>query len=217
MWCTPSHALHRGHSHGSTVHAYWRLDERSGRVVADVSGNGDGAYQAGAPLADGLLVRFTGARYVFLIARRICSSMSVPPDRFVRWGVVNECWANVTPYANPAGADGRYTGTAGVRFIGNTTWTGGANRQAGLEWELSNSDAGRDTRWQIVWVRDYQSLNVSQGSAPPTGWLHHFVLSVAGQGGILYQDGVQIANDWLGDATIRSVCRSARSAGPRAP
>lgn len=189
-------------------YGYWPLNETTGTVAKDASGHArDGAYQGGVQLAKGPLLRSTGARYVFLsgatnayvdvsAARQFCASGA--------WSV--QCWANVSAYTNAAGADSRYPGTAGVRFIGNTTWTGGSNRQPGLEWGVSNSDSGIDTRWQVFWVRDYQSLNTAKGSAPPVGAAHHFVLSVtSNQAATLYQDGVALTSGSTGTPTVQSM------------
>jgi len=161
-------------------YAYWRLNETAGTVAVDASGHArNGAYQPGAQLANGTLLRSSSTRYVMLggaanayidvsAATAFCASGA--------WSI--ECWASIASYANAAGANGRYAGTAGVRFIGNTTWTGGSSRQPGLEWGVSYSDSGKDTRWQNAWLRDYQSMNAPQGSAPVAGTVHHFVVAV---------------------------------------
>jgi len=102
-------------------------------VAVDASGHArNGAYQPGAQLANGTLLRSSSTRYVMLggaanayidvsAATAFCASGA--------WSI--ECWASIASYANAAGANGRYAGTAGVRFIGNTTWTGGSSRQPG--------------------------------------------------------------------------------------
>lgn len=189
-------------------YAYWRLNETSGVVAVDASGHArNGAYQPGAQLANGTLLRSSNARYVMLsgaanayidvsAATAFCASGA--------WSI--ECWASIASYANAAGANGRYAGTAGVRFIGNTTWTGSSNRQPGLEWGISKSDSGKDTRWQNLWLRDYRSMNAPQDSAPVVGTAHHFVVSVTSdQTGALYQDGVLLSSGGLGAPTIQSV------------
>ncbi len=102
-------------------------------------------------------------------------------------------------------------------FVGPSIQHLTSERQPGLEWGISNSDSGKNTRWQNLWLRDYQSMNAPQDSAPVIGTAHHFVVIVtSAQTGALYQDGVLLSSGGLGAPTIQGVLQIGTMAGSSA-
>lgn len=189
-------------------YAYWRLNEPSGTVAADSSGHlRTGAYQAGAQLASAALLPATSERYVTLTgaansfvdvsaARQFCASGA--------WSI--ECWASITSYNNPAGANGAYPDCTGIRFLGNTTWKGGGSTAPGLDWGISYHNSGNINRNLWLWLDSYRQAATNAGTAPPESTTHHFVLTAtADQWYAFYLDGAQLARAKInGAATIQT-------------
>ncbi|WP_233867049.1 arabinofuranosidase catalytic domain-containing protein [Paraburkholderia adhaesiva] len=211
-WQTPS--PYRSVVLADGPYAYWPLNETGGTVAADISGNGrNGTYQAGAQLASGLLLPGMGAAYVTLngasnayvdvsAAASFCASTP--------WSI--ECWVNVAAYP-AAGANGSYPPCTGVRFLGNSTWTGGSSRQNGLDLGIQHQNQGGQADVIYYWTgNNAQYFSANKTVAPP-GTTAHYVYVMNGTGlshpPSIYVNGNLVTNagnaNLLNAPTIQSI------------
>ncbi|WP_233874809.1 hypothetical protein [Paraburkholderia adhaesiva] len=65
------------------------------------------------------------------------------------WSV--ECWVNIAAYM-AAGANGSYPPCTGSRFLGNTTWTSGSNRQGALDLGIEHRNQGGEADVIFYWT-----------------------------------------------------------------
>ncbi|SIT46287.1 conserved hypothetical protein [Paraburkholderia piptadeniae] len=190
--------------------AYWRLNETSGTVAADLSGNGrNGTYQPGVLLACGPLVPSTKLAYVGLTGTANSYVDVSAANQFCAgnaWSI--ECWANIATYTN-AGSNGAYPGCTGARFIGNTTWTGGSTRKPGLDWGIMALNSNSVINAPQLWARDYQNANAPVNSAPQPGQAAHYVLAASNAGSYfnysMYLNGALLATAGIQAVTIQAV------------
>ncbi|WP_233872543.1 LamG domain-containing protein [Paraburkholderia adhaesiva] len=163
--------------------AYYRLNETSGTVAADSSGHGlDGTYQAGVTLAAGLLLPNGAGSYASLAGASnsyIDISAAVQFCAGAIWTA--ECWVNLAAYTN-AGANGAYPPCTGARFLGNTTWTGGSNRQGGLDWGIQHQNQGGQADAIYYWTGNNAQYFSANYTAAPVGTVAHYVYVMNGTG-----------------------------------
>jgi Concanavalin A-like lectin/glucanases superfamily/Alpha-L-arabinofuranosidase B, catalytic len=183
-WQTPS--PYRSVVLADGPYAYWPLNESSGTVAADISGNGrDGTYQVGAQLGagvmlpgtDGAYVRLTGASNSWVdvsAANQFCAGSA--------WSI--ECWAQIASYNNlPVGG---FASDKGCRFLGNVLYTTSGGWQPGMEWGIESANGINPGTYKY-----YDSPNsYSPFVTPPkAGVLQHVVLARAGNVFTIYLDG----------------------------
>ncbi|WP_233863468.1 arabinofuranosidase catalytic domain-containing protein [Paraburkholderia adhaesiva] len=194
-WQTPS--PYRSVVLANGPYAYWPLNETSGTVAADISGNGrNGTYQAGAQLASGLLLPgmpgayagLTGASNSYVdvsAAAQFCAGSA--------WSV--ECWVNVASYKQPSGSGH----TNGVSFLDNAP--NATSSSPGFQWGAFSSPAvdGLTNALQF-WPQNYNEKIPSSGSAPIPGTAAHIVLTYNAGTICMYVNGAALASTWTAAA-----------------
>lgn len=174
-------------------YAYWRLNESSGSVAKDLSGNArDGLYVNSVLLSSQSMLPSSPSKYLYLPANNSYDS-NVPIDPpYVDISSANnfcsgeswsiECWVAPATYGSPSGADYFYPGNYGGRLIGNRTYMGGSDRSNGLDFGVFGSPSG-----VYCWVGDGRQS--SHYSYPPIGELCHIVFTYSPIGCALYFNG----------------------------
>ena len=183
-WQTPN--PYRGVVLADDPYAYWPLNETSGTVAADISGNSrNGTYQAGAQLAKGLLLPGMAGGYVGLTgasnsyvdvsaANQFCAGSA--------WSI--ECWALVASYNNlPVGG---FTSDRGCRFLGNVLYTTSGGWQAGMEWGIQSSNGVNPGTFKYY---DGTNAYTPFYTPPQAGVLQHVVLVRSGNAFTIYVNG----------------------------
>lgn len=197
-------------------YAYWPLDETTGTIAGDISGNGfNGTYIAGDTLANaGLLANMVGTKYVNLpgtssayvdisLANNFCVGAS--------WTI--ECWVNVASFMQlsgdspQGGTNSQPTNTEptnslqqtsfGARFLGNTTYVNGTY-QSGTDWGISTD--GNGNYFFEYWPSIGQGFRIPT-TLPTVGTIVHVVLVNNGGIATVYWNG---SAQWSG--TLNGAC-----------
>ncbi len=206
-WQTPS--PYRAVVLADAPYAYWPLNETSGTLAADISGNGrNGSYQAGAQLGKGTLLPGMSSAYVGLSgAANAYVDVSAATQFCAGSAWSAECWTNVSAYT-VSGSDGSHGtpwGTnTGVRFLGNQTWTGGSGSASGIDWGIEAVASGSASYNVILWPASYQNVQSGTNTAPASGTANHHVVTYSNGTYSLYLNGALLASASKGDVTIQS-------------
>ncbi|AET91690.1 hypothetical protein BYI23_B010830 [Burkholderia sp. YI23] len=207
-WHTP--CPYRGVVLADSPYAYWPLNEPSGPVAADLSGNNcNRVYQAGVQLAAAsLLPGMSGAYAVLSGAASSYVDVSAAYQFCAGAAWSAECWSNVSAWS-VSGADGSH-GTpwgknTGARLLGNQTWTGGSGSQSGFDWGIEAYAGDNPAYNVIVWPASYKNVQSANGAAPAPGTVNHHVITYSNGAYCLYLNGVLLRSANSINATIHAM------------